>query len=107
MPKTKPPKYSIDKTKNKAFVRIDGKENYLPGKSNSLESRETYARFTSEWYSNALKPAGERIVPALPVVAAKIAVSEVALQFLQHVEATKQKPNFTHYRIAVMDFREC
>ena len=104
MPKLKPPKYSIDKSKNKAFVRIDGKKNYLPGKINSPESREAYARFEIEWWENSRRPVGERIATALPVSVDKITVSEVALQFLRHIEATKAKPNFTHYRIAVMDF---
>jgi len=48
MTKTSPLKYAIDKDKKKAYVRINGKKSYLPDKSNSLESKETYARFEIE-----------------------------------------------------------
>jgi len=40
----------------------------------------------------------------LPNSAEKPLVKEVALQFLQYAEATKTASNFTHYRIATMDF---
>ena len=43
MTKTRPPKYCIDKSKQKAFVRVNGTKSYLPGKGNSPESREAYA----------------------------------------------------------------
>jgi len=114
MAKSKPPKYCSDTSKNKAFIRIDGKKNYLPGKFDSPESREAYARFELEWWGNARRPAEER-VPVLSPPGPNLApagtnsltdttVSEVALKFLQCVEATKTKANFTHYRLATMDF---
>ena len=65
MTKTRPPKYSIDKGKKKAYVRIDGKKNYLPGKSNSPESREAYARFEIEWWENSRRPVAERVPATL------------------------------------------
>jgi integrase len=104
MTKTKPPKYCIDKGKKKAFVRVDGRKNYLPGRSGSPESREAYARFEIEWWENSRRPVAERIAPTLPGNEEKPLVKEVALQFLRYVEATKTKSNFTHYRIATMDF---
>ena len=109
MPKlaSRPPKASRHKSgKNEyAVVYIDGKKNNL-GRWGSHEAKEAYARFEVEWYANARKPVEERIAPALPNSVELTAVSEVALQFLRYVEATKAKPNFTHYRIAIMDFLE-
>jgi len=52
MIKTKPPKHSVDKGKNKAFVRVNRKKFFLPGKSNSPESREAYSRFEIQWWEN-------------------------------------------------------
>ena len=105
MTKTRPPKYSIDKGKKKAYVRIDGKKNYLPGKSNSPESREAYARFEIEWWENSRRPVTERVPATLPTTGtADTTVKEVALAFLRYAEATKTASNFTHYRIATMDF---
>jgi hypothetical protein len=104
MSKSKPPKYCTDKSKNKSYIKIDGKKNYLPGKSNSPESREAYARFETEWWVNARKPVAEKIIPTLPTSRDKTTINEVALAFLQYVQSTKTKSNFTHYRLATMDF---
>ena len=107
MTKTKPPKYCIDKTKKRGYVRIDGKKSYLPGKSNSPESREAYARFECEWYENTRRPPAERVPPKPPTISASVAdttVKEVALAFLQYAEATKRPLNFGKYRLATMDF---
>ena len=104
MSKTRPPKYCADKSKNKAFVRIDGKKIYLPGKIGSPESREAYARFEIEWWENSRRPATERVTPTLPTSGDKTIIKEVALKFLQYAEAAKTEANFTHYRIATMDF---
>ena len=106
MPKTKPPKYCRDKGKNKAFVIIDGKKNYLPGKIDSAESREAYARFELEWWENSRRPVAERIAPSLIGGGVKdgITVSEVALAFLQWAESTKGRENFIHYRTATMQY---
>jgi len=106
MTKTRPPKYSIDKSKKKAYVRIDGRKSYLPGKSNSPESREAYARFEIEWWENSRRPVAERIRPTLQnsVEKTDTTIKEVALAFLQYAEATKTKRNFDHYRTATIDF---
>jgi len=108
MTKTRPPKYSIDKGKKKAYVRIDGKKNYLPGKSNSSESREAYARFEIEWWENSRRPVAERVPATLPtstgIGTADTTVKEVALAFLQYAESTKSPLNFGKYRLATMDF---
>jgi len=106
MTKTKPPKYCIDKGKKKAYVKIDGKKSYLPGKSNSPESKEAYARFEIEWWENSRRPIAERVPLTLMSNGTKTdtTVKEVALAFLQYAEATKTAANFTHYRIATMDF---
>jgi integrase len=107
MTKSKPPKYCIDKSKNKAFVRHDGKnKTYLPGTINSIESREAYSRIETQFWVNARLPVAERL-PAnfgLPSEMEKPTVGEVALQFLQWTEATKSKSNHTDYRIAIIDF---
>ena len=81
MTKTKPPKYCIDKGKKKAFVRIDGRKNYLPGRSGSPESREAYARFETEWWENSRRPVAERVAPTLPLV--------VLHKFLQSVDVRR------------------
>ena len=106
MTKSKPPKYCIDKSKKKAFVRVNGTKSYLPGASNSPESREAYSRFETAWWENYRRLSAERVSPTLTSIGTKTdtTVSEVALAFLQYVEATKKSANFTHYRIAVMDF---
>jgi hypothetical protein len=79
----KPPKYCIDKSNQKAFVKIDGKKSYLPGKSNSAESRQAHARFEIEWWENSRRPVAER-VPATPPSSrtmTDVTVKEVALAF--------------------------
>jgi len=106
MTKTRPPKYCIDKSKKKAYVRIDGKKSYLPGRNNSPESREAYARFEIEWWENYRRPVAERIFPA-PVdsgTKTDTTVKEVALAFLQYAESTKSPDNFRKYRQATIDF---
>ena len=106
MTKTRPPKYSIDKGKKKAFVRINGQKNYLPGQSNSPESREAYARFEIEWWQNSRRPVGER-VPITPVATGAktdTTVKEVALAYLQYQERRMDVKDFGHVRILVMDF---
>ena len=94
MTKTRPPKYSIDKGKKKAYVRIDGKKHYLPGKSDSPESREAYARFEIEWWENSRRPVAERVPHvSLPTGGGGVAdatVKEVALAFLQYAECIRR-----------------
>ena len=106
MTKTRPPKYCIDKSKKKAYVRIDGKKSYLPGKSNSPESKEAYVRFEVEWWENSRRPVAEQVPLTLQNSVDKpdTTIKEVALAFLQYAESTKAKANFTDYRIATMDF---
>jgi hypothetical protein len=106
MTKTRPPKYSIDKSKKKAFVRIAGRKSYLPGKSNSAESREAYARFEIEWWDNFRRPIAERVLTAPVDTGTKTdaTVKEVALAFLQYAESAKRPLNFDKYRLATMDF---
>ena len=64
-------------------MRIDGKKSYLPGKSNSPESREAYARFEIEWWENSRRPLDERVPITLtdgePMT--DTTVKEVALAF--------------------------
>jgi hypothetical protein len=102
----KPPKYCIDKSNQKAFVKIDGKKSYLPGKSNSAESRQAYARFEIDWWENSRRPAAERVPTPPPSSGEKsdTTVSEVALKFLQYAEATKTPLNFDKYQRATVDF---
>ena len=87
-------------------MRIDGKKSYLPGKSNSPESREAYARFEIEWWENSRRPVAERVPITLINSEPKTdtTIKEVALAFLQCTESTKTTANFTHYRLATMDF---
>ena len=99
MTKTRPPKYCIDKSKKKAFVRINGQKSYLPGKSNSAESREAYARFEIEWWENHRRPVAER-VPTPQIDAGTktdTTVKKVALAFLQYAESAKSPLNFGNY----------
>jgi hypothetical protein len=106
MTKNKPPKYSIDKGKQKAYIRINGAKSYLPGKSNSPESKAAYARFEVEWWQNAQRPTAER-VPASPTTSgakSDTTVKEIALAFLQYAEATKSPLNLDKYQRATMDF---
>ena len=105
--KTKPPKYCIDKGKKKAYVKIDGKKSYLPGKSNSPESKEAYARFEIEWWENSRCPVAERIPPTLVGNGIKTdtTVKEVALAFLQYAESAKNPLNFDKYRLAIIRSR--
>jgi len=104
MPKTRPPKYC--KNGKFAYVRVGGQRHYLPGEFDSPESRAAYARFEVEWWENHRRPVAERVPPTLTTTGEKTdtTVKEVALAFLQYVEATKSHSNFTDYRIAVMDF---
>ena len=95
MPKltNRPPKYS--KFKNYAVTFHNGKRIYL-GTYGSPESHTAYARFLAE----------RRLNPGLvlPKGETAVAVSELAVGFLDHAKATLAKPNYTHYRIATMDF---
>jgi len=100
----KPPRHKSGKNVY-AVVYTDGKKNNL-GRWGSPEAKAAYARFEVEWWENHRRPIAERVPPTLTTTGTKTdtTVSEVALAFLQYVEATKRPDNFTHYRIAVMDF---
>ncbi len=95
MPKliNRPPKYS--KFKKYAVTFHNGKRIYL-GLYGSPESHTAYARFLAE----------RRLDPSLvlPTGETNAAVCELAAAFFDHAKATLAKPNYTHYRIAVMDF---
>ena len=94
MPKltNRPPKYA--KFKNYAVTFHNGKRIYL-GLYGSPESHTAYARFLAE----------RRLNPdlVLPRGEANVAVCELAAGFLDHAKATLGKPNYTHYRIAIID----
>ena len=95
MPKlvNRPPKYS--QCNGQATVSHNGKRVYL-GRYGSPESHEAYSRFLAD----------RRLNPelALPRGESNVSVKELAAAFLDHAKATLGKPNYTHYRIAVMDF---
>ena len=95
MPKLKnrPPKYS--QFKKYAVTFHQGKRIYL-GLYGSPESHTAYARFLAE----------RRLTPDLVLSKGEsnVAVSELAAAFLDNAKAALAKPNYTHYRIAVMDF---
>jgi len=95
MPKliNKPPQYKQDG--KYAVVYYHGKK-YRLGRYESPESRVAYARFIAEtaidpaFYPHKGKP--------------NTTVKEVAVAFLDYAEKTLTKPNYTHYRIMVVDF---
>ena len=94
MPKlvTRPPLYK--KCGKYAVVYIDGKRVFL-GLFGSQESKIAYARHLAERASPEFAPPkGEK----------NVTVKELAAAFLDHAEATLKKPNYTHYRIVVLDF---
>jgi len=95
MPKlvNRPPKYA--RMGKYAFVTHKGKRVYL-GRYGSPESHEAYNRFLAErrLNPNLIPPRGE----------SNGTVKELAAAFLDHAEATLAKPNYTHHRIAVLDF---
>jgi len=94
MPKlNRPPKYCRDG--KYAAVYLHGKK-YRIGLHGSPESQIAYARLLAE----------SKINPAFCPHKGKAdtTVKEVAAAFLDHAERTLGKPNYTHYRIVVVDF---
>jgi len=78
-----------------AFVSHNGRRIYL-GLHGSPESHEKYARHLAERRLNpdGIPPKGE----------SNVTVKELAVAFLDHAKATLAKPNYTHHRIAVLEF---
>jgi len=94
MPKltSRPPQYK--QCGKYAVVYIDGKRIFL-GLYGSQESNIAYARTLAERASpNLAPPRGEK----------DVTVKELGAAFLDYAKATLQKPNYTHHRVAVLDF---
>ena len=91
-------------------IYIDRKPRYL-GRHGSKEAETEYATFVADWWAKKARTVAERNspIPLSPKVAEArevldITVKELAAAFLEHAKATLAKPNYTHYRIAVMEF---
>jgi hypothetical protein len=94
MPKlNRPPKYCKDG--KYAAVYFHGKKHRL-GIHGSPESQIAYARLLAE----------SKVNPVFSPHRGKTdtTVREVAAVFLDYAEKTLKKPNYTHYRIVVVDF---
>ena len=99
----RPPKYS--KNGKYAVVYVDGKKSYL-GLYGSQESKTAYARFLSDWQSKPVFTpcTGEPTSGVTALRMTSVTVAELIAAFLDHAKASFRKPNYTHYRIALMDF---
>ena len=94
MPKlNRPPKYCKDG--RYAAVYLHGKTHYL-GLHGSPVALTAYNRFCTEIQSN----------PTFVLRSSEsgITVQELVAAFLDHAKATLKAPNYTHYRIVVVDF---
>ena len=85
----------LSKLKKYAVVYYHGKIRYL-GLHGTPEALTAYNRFCTEIQSNPtfVLQSGE----------AGITVQELVVAFLDHAKATLKAPNYTHYRIVLMDF---
>jgi integrase len=85
----------LSKLKKYAVVYFHGKTHYL-GLHGSPEALTAYNRFCAEVQSNPTfyLQNGE----------SGVSVGELVAAFLDHAKATLKPPNYTHYRIALMDF---
>ena len=94
MPKlNRPPNYCKD---GKYAVVYLHRKKYRIGLHGSEESQIRYARLIAESKVNPnFHPHSGK---------ADISVREVAAAFLEHAERTLAKPNYTHYRIVIIDF---
>ena len=104
MAKSKPPKYCIDNSKKKAFVRINGKKIYLPGASNSPESKIAYCRFETEWWENNQRPIKAPAVTLQQGDIADATIGDLVAAYLPQVEGTLKPNEFWNVRTACMDF---
>jgi len=94
MPKlNRPPKYCKDG--KYAAVYLHGKK-YRLGPHGSTESQIAYARFLAESKADPVFCAHKG--------KADTTVREIAATFLDYAKRTLAKPNYTHYRIVVVDF---
>jgi integrase len=97
MPKLNEPKLTHRKD-GRAVVHWNGKM-YTMGKSGTPEAKIAYHRFCIEIQN---RPA---YVPPTPENGkAEVTISELAAAFLDYAVVHKAKPNYTHYRILIMDF---
>jgi integrase len=85
----------MSKLKRYAVVYYHGKIHYL-GLFGSPEALTAYNRFCTEIQSN----------PTLVVRSGEssVSIAELVAAFLQHAKATLKTPNYTHYRIVLLDF---
>ena len=85
----------LTKLKKYAVVYYHGKIHYL-GLFGSPEALTAYNRFCTEIQSN----------PTLVVRSGEssVSIAELVAAFLQHAKATLKTPNYTHYRIVLLDF---
>ena len=90
-------------------VYIDRKPKYL-GRHGSKESEVAYTQFCSEWWARKARLTAEGRSSPIPLPPPKvdgvsdITVKELAAAFLEHAEKMLKKPNYTHYRIVVVEF---
>jgi len=91
--KNRPPKYQ--RSGKYAVVYHHGKRNFL-GLYGSQESKVAYARFVAEIQANPIL--------ILSKGETKVTVRELTAAFLDHVMATADERDYSHYRVIVLDF---
>jgi integrase len=75
------PSYRHHKPSGQAVVTLDGRDFYL-GRYGTAESRAEYDRMIAEWLTN-----GRRLPAASSTVGSDLAVNEMLLSYLDHVDA--------------------
>jgi len=103
MPKTKPPK--LCKSGNQAFVLVDRKKHYLPGRWGSPETEAAYARFQLEWWENHRNPANAAKSALLQQGRenSDATVEQLAGLYLAYAEA-RLRSDFSNVKTIIMDF---
>ena len=96
MPKSKDPKLTNRKD-GRAVVHYKGRM-YPMGKVGTPEAKTAYHRFCLEVQNNP------EMFTAPSSNACDVSVQELVAGFLDFSLATHQKPNYTHYRIMLMEF---
>ena len=84
-----------------AVVYLNGKKNYL-GLHGSPEAKAAYARLEAEWWTNAQNRSNPTFY--LQKRETNTTVKELAVAFLDHAKRTLASPNYSHYRIMVVEF---
>jgi integrase len=55
-PRSLDPKYCVDKTLNRAYVRLSGHKHYLPGAIDGRKSKDEYKRLIGRWIDSGRAP---------------------------------------------------